>query len=540
MPMEKNRRLRMILYALILLMAGGLVTRLMDLRQMQRLLGDRRNWAKLELVLSQIDRHYVDTVDHAALTEDLLPLIMRELDPHSVYLPPVDLQVAEDELQGNFDGIGIMFHVPQDTAIVSSVIGGGPSERAGLLPGDRIVRVGERVIAGVGMNQDSMVRLMKGPSGSQVRIEVLREGERVPFEITRAKIPVKSLDVAYMINDTTGYMKLAKFTRTSHSEFMAALDPLLESGMTRLLFDLRDNTGGYFDQALLLANEFLNAGDLIVYMEGRARNRQEFRADGRGHCRNLELAVLINENSASSSEIFAGAVQDNDRGVLYGRRSFGKGLVQEPVYFTDGSGIRLTVARYYTPAGRCIQKPYAGEGDAYGYDLLERYRHGEMMDADSIPRNDSLLYHTRSGRRVYGGGGIIPDVFVPIDTAGVTDLLVRINRQSLQSRFSLSFADRHRKELQQVDSLPELERLLDSYGLEQRFLSYMKDQGVRFNPVQWRISGPVVLTQIRAMVGQYSKLGDLGFYAVIAPIDPVIREALRPVPAGILSAEGAY
>ena len=521
-----SKRLKNILYAVVLLLVGGLITRIADIRQMQSLLREQHNWEKLDLVLRQIDRHYVDTLDHKTLTESLLPEVLKKLDPHSLYFPPAELQEADEDLQGNFDGIGIMFNVPEDTAIVASVIAGGPSERAGLLPGDRILSIDGRKVAGVKFPQDSMVRCMKGPSGTRVTLSILREGVEIPYEITRGKIPVKSVDVAYMMNDTTGYMKLSKFTRTSYAEFMSLVPGLIKAGMTRLVFDLRDNTGGYFDQALLLANEFLHRGDNIVYMEGRNRSRQDFKADGRGSCQHLELAVLLDEVSASSSEIFAGAIQDNDRGTLYGRRSFGKGLVQEPINFSDGSGIRLTVARFYTPSGRCIQKPYDEGSDDYNSDLLERYRHGEMMDADSIPKNDSLLFYTVGGRPVYGGGGIIPDVFVPVDTVGVTDLLVAMNRSGMQARFSLIQADLHRKALQQAHDLPTLNKVLDGLNLEDAYLNYVKNQGLKVDRKQWAISREVVMTQLRAMVGRYSAMDDAAFYPLIAPLDPVIQRAL--------------
>lgn len=521
-----SKRLKNILSALVLLLIGALVTRVVDIRYMKDLLREQRNWDKLDLVLQQIDRHYVDTLDHKTLTENLLPQVLKELDPHSLYFPPSELQEADEQLQGNFDGIGIMFNVPEDTAIVASVVAGGPSERAGLMPGDRILRIDGKPVAGVNFPQDSMIRCMRGPSGTRVTLSILRQGVEMPYEITRGKIPVKSVDVAYMMNDTTAYVKLSKFTRTSYAEFMRILPGLVQAGMKRLVFDLRENTGGYFDQALLLANEFLYKGDRIVYMEGRNRPRQDFHADGRGSCQHVELAVLIDEVSASSSEIFAGAIQDNDRGTLYGRRSFGKGLVQEPINFSDGSGIRLTVARFYTPSGRCIQKPYEAGSDSYNDDLLDRFRHGEMTDVDSIPKNDSLLFYTVGGRPVYGGGGIIPDVFVPVDTVGVTDLLVAMNRSGMQARFSLVQADMHRKRLQQAHDLSTLNKTLDALQLEPAFLDYVRKQGLKVDSKQWAISREIVLTQLRAMVGRYSAMDDEAFYPLIAPLDPVIQRAI--------------
>ena len=337
--------------------------------------GDYNRWRKLNLILQEVQKNYVDTIDMKGMTDAAVVAALAELDPHSVYLPPVELEESESELSGNFEGIGITFNVPNDTIVVLNALTGGPSEKAGLMQGDRIVKVDERVVAGVKMPQDSMIRLMKGPKGTKVKITVNRDGTIIPFDIIRDKIPVHCIDAAFMIDDVTGYVKLSKFTRTTYREFSEATSKLLDKGMKRLIFDLRDNTGGYFDQALLLSNEFLQRGEGIVYMEGRQRPRQDYDADGRGSLKDVLISVLINEGTASSSEIFSGAIQDNDRGVIVGRRSFGKGLVQEPVNFTDGSGIRLTVARFYTPSGRCIQKPYDGD---YDYDIYERYAHGEI------------------------------------------------------------------------------------------------------------------------------------------------------------------
>lgn len=480
-------------------------------------------WDKLLLVLNQIEKNYVDSINYKEIVEKTLPMVMENLDPHSVYLPPQELEVAEESLEGNFSGIGVQFNVPNDTAIIISVIPGGPSERVGILSGDRIVKVNGKTVAGVKVNQDSLVKMLKGPQGTKVKIDVKRNelDELVPFTITRDKIPVKSLDVAFMINDSLGYMKLSKFTRTSYQEFVKAVEDLKSQGLEELIFDLRDNTGGYLDQALLLSNEFLSEGELIVYMEGNHRKRQDFFADGRGVLQDIPLYVLINENSASSSEIFAGAIQDNDRGTIVGRRSFGKGLVQEPIYFTDKSGIRLTVARFYTPTGRCIQKPYS---DDYQYDIWERYKHGEMIVADSIKKNDSLRFVTPKGKAVYGGGGIIPDVFVPLDTTGVTDFLIAVNRKSLQVKFSNELADRYRARLRAVKSFADLERLVESIDLETEFLEYARQNNVTPGPGQWKESRDIVLTQIKGLFGRYSVLDDNGFYPYMLRIDNVIEK----------------
>ena len=486
--------------------------------------GDYNRWRKLNLILQEVEKNYVDTIDKKGLTDAAVKAALAELDPHSVYLPPVELTESETELAGNFDGIGIQFNVPEDTAIVLSVIPGGPSEKAGLNQGDRIIKVDERTIAGTSTPQDSMVRLMKGPSGTKVKITVSRDGTLIPFEITRAKIPVHCVDAAFMINDTTGYIKLSKFTRTTHKEVSQAASKLLKSGMKRLVFDLRDNTGGYFDQALLLSNHFLQKGDVIVYMEGNHRPRQDYDADGHGDMKNVGLSVLINEGSASSSEIFAGAIQDNDRGVIVGRRSYGKGLVQEPINFTDGSGVRLTVARFYTPSGRCIQKPYDKN---YAMDIYERYAHGEMMSADSMKVDTTEVYYTVKGRRVYGGGGIIPDVFVPIDTTKATDFYIKANRKATAVRFASSMFDRYKSELSQIDDFDRLSSWLDGIGLEELFLDYAaRTDGIRPAEGEWEKTREYMLPQLKALTGRFSKLEEEAFYRFYLPIDDVIQKAL--------------
>ena len=466
----KNNRLNLTI-ALLGVTVGVLIT-LIGFKVFdgtRRFDGDYNRWRKLNLILQEVQKHYVDTIDMPAMTDAAVTAALAKLDPHSVYLPPVELEKSETELAGNFEGIGITFNVPSDTAIVLNVIPGGPSEKAGLSAGDRIIKVDERVIAGTKTPQDSMVRLMKGPAGTKVKIEVRRAGQLIPFEITRGKIPVHSVDAAFMLNDTLGYIKLTKFSRTTYKEFEEASVRLLEQGMSHLIFDLRDNTGGYFDQALLISNEFLQKGDGIVYMEGLHRPRQQYDADGHGKLKDIALTVLIDEGSASSSEIFAGAIQDNDRGTIVGRRSFGKGLVQEPINFTDGSGIRLTVARFYTPSGRCIQKPYDKN---YNYDIYERYAHGEMTSADSMKVDSTSLYFTAKGRRVYGGGGIIPDVFVAIDTTKATRFFIDCNKKAVMMRFASSIFDTYRASLSKIDDFSRLDRWMDEVNVERQFLDY--------------------------------------------------------------------
>lgn len=483
------------------------------------------DWRKLNLILDQIDRNYVDTINVNDVTEAAITAALAELDPHSVYMPPVELTEAETDLAGNFDGIGIQFNVPNDTAIVLEVIPGGPSEKVGLQKGDRILKVGEKDIAGVRFPQDSMVRRMKGPAGTKVTVTVGRGNERIPFEITRGKIPVHCVDAAFMINDTTGYIKLSKFSRTTFTEVTEASAKLVGEGMTRLIFDLRDNTGGYLDQALLLSDMFLRKGDEIVYMQGLHRKKDNYKADGKGLLQDIGLTVLINESTASSSEIFAGAIQDNDRGVIIGRRSFGKGLVQEPIYFSDGSGVCLTVARFYTPSGRCIQKPYSED---YQYDIYKRYADGEMYDADSIKVDSTAAYKTVAGRTVYGGGGIIPDIFVPVDTTRVTKFFIACNKKATQMRFASAMFDRYKGSLTEIGDYDELNRFLDRMNLPAAFREYASSKdGISCTQKEWDETSDYLLPQLRALVGRYSRLGENAFYKMYLNVDVTLKKAIE-------------
>ena len=486
--------------------------------------GDYNRWRKLNLILQEVQKNYVDTIDMKSMTDAAVIAALAELDPHSVYLPPVELIESETELSGNFEGIGITFNVPNDTAIVLSAVPGGPSEKAGLMQGDRIIKVDERIIAGRKTPQDSMVRMMKGPSGTKVKITVSRDGTEIPFEIVRDRIPMHCVDAAFMIDDTTGYIKLSKFSRTTFKEFREASEKLLSEGMEHLIFDLRNNTGGYFDQALMLSNEFLEKGEEIVYMEGRERPRQNFDADGRGSLKDISLSVLIDEGTASSSEIFSGAIQDNDRGVIIGRRSFGKGLVQEPINFTDGSGLRLTVSRFYTPSGRCIQKPYDKD---YAYDIYERYAHGEMTSADSMKVDTSAVFYTVKGRRVYGGGGIIPDIFVPMDTTKATRFFINCNKKATTVRFASAMFDKYKGELAEIEDFDKLAAYLESIDLDSQFLEFAdRVDGIRPAKGEWAESRVYMMPQINALVGRYSKLNDEAFHRFYIPIDDNIQTAL--------------
>ncbi|MCD6346776.1 MAG: S41 family peptidase, partial [Bacteroidales bacterium] len=394
---------------------------------------------KISSILNFVNANYVDSVNRKEINEDLIPEILKNLDPHSIYLPPRDLAAANETLRGNFDGIGVQFNMVRDTILVIQAVKGGPSEKVGIQGGDRIISVNDSTIAGVNMPEDSIVAMLRGERGSKVTVGVYRKPEAEPLEftITRGKIPLFSIDVSYMINNVTGYMKITTFSQSTFPEFEAHLDKLKQEGCTKLILDLRDNGGGIMDPAIQIADAFLPDKSLIVYTEGRARPRKDYYASKHQAAKNIELAILINEGSASASEIVTGAIQDNDRGWVIGRRSFGKGLVQEQATMSDGSAIRLTTARYYTPTGRCIQKPYGNGKQDYYMDIYHRFQQGEFMEKDSIHLPDSLKYETPGGRIVFGGGGIMPDYFVPYDTTGVTPYLRKITNLGLVYKFAL-------------------------------------------------------------------------------------------------------
>ena len=523
----ERKHVTQIIQLLLALLIGVLGTlTVIRVRDNNKLIRTRyEDWAKLNVILNMIEENYVDTLDRKGMTDAAVTAALAQLDPHSMYLPPVDHEASVQELAGNFEGIGIQFNVPADTAIVLEVIPGGPSEKVGLLPGDRILKVDDLVIAGVNFPQDSIVAHIKGPAGTKVLITVKRGGEIIPFEIVRAKIPLHSVDAWFMLDDTTGYIRLSKFSRTTYEEVKEASAKLLQEGMTRLIFDLRDNSGGYLDQALYLTNEFLARGDTIVYMEGKARKREVYRADGHGRMQDIALSVLISENSASSSEIFAGAIQDNDRGVLVGRRSYGKGLVQEDIPFRDGSGLRLTVARYYTPAGRCIQKPYTD----YEYDIYNRYLGGEIFSADAVRLDSTDVHYTRGGRTVYGGGGIMPDVYVPMDTTLATAYYTSCNRKATMMRFASYIFDNYTKELRAIDSYDAMDAFFKKINVDNRFRSYAASvDGIKpSSEAEWQETLPYLAPQVRALVARYSQLGENAFYKYYLPVDNMIEEAMK-------------
>ena len=397
-------------------------------------------------VMLMIDGNYTESPDMDRLSTEAINAMLKALDPHSVFIAAKDVQRANEPLEGNFEGVGISFQIVQDTIVVGSVIDGGPSEKVGLMVGDKIIRIDHQPATGDTINNNYVFKHLRGKKGTVVSLDILRQGTVYTFDITRDKVPIYSIDTYFMADDTIGYIRLIRFARTSVDDFHKALKALNKQGMKSLILDLRGNTGGFLDIAYGLANEFLGRNQLIVYTEGRKSPRQNFRSNGRGKFREGRLVVLIDENSASASEIVSGAVQDWDRGLVIGRRSFGKGLVQRMFPLKDGSQIRLTTARYYTPSGRCIQRPYDEGSDAYRDDINQRYKHGELVNADSIHFADSLKYKTAGGRTVYGGGGIMPDIFVPMDTMRLSDYFISLRGKGLLNTVPLQWADAHRKD----------------------------------------------------------------------------------------------
>ncbi|KGI21388.1 S41 family peptidase [Hoylesella timonensis] len=483
---------------------------------------------RINNLLHIIDDQYVDKVNLDSLVEDAMPKILTELDPHSVYISAKDVEAANQDLQGSFSGVGIQFVIRQDTIHVQNVIQNGPAERAGILAGDKVVMVDDQTFVGKAVTNQEAMRRLKGPKNTKVKIGVLRYGHSKPqsFVVTRGDIPIKSVSATYMIDDKTGYIRIKSFGETTYAELLVALAKLGESGFQNLIIDLRDNTGGYLQSAVQMANEFLPKNKLIVYTEGRKSPRQDFRSDGRGSYKQTPLVVLINEGSASASEIFAGAMQDNDRATVIGRRSFGKGLVQKQIEFSDGSMVRLTIARYYTPSGRCIQKPYVhGETDDYAQDLMSRYEHGEFFSQDSI-KHTGPKYHTSNGRVVYGGGGITPDIFVPEDTTGFTSYYKQATMSGLILQFAFTYTDDNRPKLNNFKEMMELADYLKKQNLVDKFATYANDKGLKRRNLMIRKSHYLLDRFINSRI-IYNMLDEQAWLEYVNEDDATIREALK-------------
>ena len=487
---------------------------------------------KLNYLLQLIDNHYVDTVDMTSLVEDAMPQILSELDPHSSYFSAKNAQVAQEDLKGSFSGIGVSFSMVQDTVNVMSVIHGGPAEKVGILAGDRIITADDSTL--VGMDSNDVMKRLKGEKGSKVKLGVRRHGSKqvIYFTVKRGDIPVISVDASYMINDKTGYIHVKNFGEQTYAEMLVALADLNMSGMKNLIMDLRGNTGGYMHIAIQMVNEFLSKNQLVVYTEGRKSPREEFRSDGRGTFQHLPLVVLVDEISASASEIFAGAIQDNDRGTIIGRRTFGKGLVQQPMEFRDGSVVRLTIARYYTPSGRCIQKPYEkGHGEEYLNELIARYERGEFFNQDSI-RQDGEKYYTNLGRVVYGGGGITPDIFIPEDTTSLTSYYKEAAYTGLIRQFAYAYTDENRARLNALPNVEAMEKFLRKENLLERFARFGEEHDLKRRNLMLQKSRSLFERNIFGLIIYNAKEME-DYLEFLNESDPTVQRALQVLSDGL-------
>lgn len=486
-------------------------------------------FSKLNQVMRYIDEDYVDTVNLEKISESAIKELLQSLDPHSYYIPVEEYNAVNDPLEGNFDGIGVEFRITDDTIMIVNPLGGGPSEKLGIMAGDRIIKVDTTVVAGVGVDNQMVMKLLKGPKGTKVNVGVLRPGNKnvIDFTITRDEIPLYSVESTYLLDNVTGYIKISRFAKNTHEEFLEAVSNLQENGMENIIVDLRNNGGGFLTSATRLADEFLPTNKMIVYTEGKSRPKQEFYATSNGELEETPVVILINEGSASASEILAGAIQDNDRGFVIGRRSFGKGLVQEGIQWPDGSAIRLTVARYYTPTGRSIQKSYEEGLDAYNNEAYERFNTGEMQSEDSVHFEDSLKYVTPGGKIVYGGGGIMPDVFIPVDTNGFSDYFGKLNYRGIFFQFSFEYVDKNRKEL--LGRYASAESFINRFNIDKKMISefekYAEGKGVEKDTAGLELSLSLIKNRIKATVGR-NLFGEEVFYPVINELDTTIKEAL--------------
>ncbi|MFI3279031.1 MAG: S41 family peptidase [Rikenellaceae bacterium] len=541
--MNKKSKLWSLVVPILLLvaaLAGVIGGRMLEqrrynyrLQQLSTLFGSSSPHDKISTTLEYIKQSYVDPISIDSITEALMPHIFEELDPHSIYIPAEDLQGVTETLEGEFDGVGITFNMATDTVIIISVIPSGPSDKAGIVGGDRIIEIGDSLVAGQKVAQTDIMKMLRGKRGTTVKLGLERQGtdDLIEIEVTRDVIPIKSIQSSMILRDSIGYIKMLQFARSTHREIVEAIVDLESQGLKALILDLRGNSGGYLDQAIMIANELLPSGNLIVYTEDRQGRQQKEYSNGKGRITDLELVLLIDESSASSSEILAGAVQDNDRGTIIGRRSFGKGLVQQQVPFSDGSAMRLTVARYYTPTGRSIQKNYTrGDDEAYNDEMLGRYAMGEFFVADSVHFADSLKKVTPKGKVVYGGGGIMPDIFVPADTTDITRYYIEVSARNIIYNYTTKYSDDHREAINSTRSFEELDELLkDEDALLQGFVKYAEQKGVKPAWSDIKRSRRIILAQLRAYIGRNTPLEDNAFYHSIYPVDVVLLRALEEI-----------
>ena len=483
---------------------------------------------KLTSVINYIANEYVDTVNKSELIESTIPLMLSELDPHSIYIPAKDVEKVNEPLNGNFEGIGVQFKIQYDTIAVVKAIPNGPSFKVGIKDGDRIVKINDTLVAGVHIKENDVMKKLRGKKGTKVVVSIKRKGlsGMIDFTITRDKIPLYSVDIAYMVDDSIGYIKINSFSQTTYREFENAIRKLKEKNESKLIIDLRGNTGGFLDAATNIADEFLKDGKVIVFTKGRARRKSIIYSTSRGLCEDDDVIILIDEWAASASEILAGAIQDNDRGIIVGRRSFGKGLVQEQTMFNDGSSLRLTIARYYTPTGRCIQKSYKAGIKNYNNDLNLRFAHGEFEEKDSIHFSDSLKYTTPKGKIVYGGGGIMPDIFVPLDTSGTSNYLSLVSRKGLIYQFAFNYADKNRKKLFKYKNSETIYNYLLKNNPFNEFIDFADKEGVKRNNEEIEISRIIIRNELFALIAR-NILDNEGFYPILLRRDKTFEKAVE-------------
>ena len=494
---------------------------------------------KINEALEIISQNYVDSVDINHLAESAVEKIVSELDPHSSYIPASEVEFANEDLESSFSGIGIHFQMSTDTIIVISINSGGPAEKAGLMPFDRIIKVNDTIVAGQNMGTSKVMRTLRGPKNSKVNLGIQRgnSDELVNFELIRGDIPNYTIDVSYKVSDNIGYIKISKFARSTYNEFLTAIAKLKQQDVEGFIIDLRDNPGGYMESAIYMINEFLSKGQMIVYVQGRTYQRSNTRSNGKGACQDAPIVVLINEQSGSASEIFSGAIQDNDRGLIIGGRSYGKGLVQTKLDLSDKSELLLTIARYYTPSGRCIQKEYElGKSEEYSMDFLKRYEHGEFFYADSIKMNDSLEYKTLNGRTVYGGGGIMPDIFIPRDTSGITSYYIGLYNTNAIYQFSLNYSDKNHDKLDKFGNYKELYEYLKEQNLIEELTDFAATKGVRKRPTLLSLSQELIERQMYAYIIR-NFFDNEGFYPIYLNDDASLKKAIEVIKKGLWKPE---
>ncbi len=534
--MSYKNSLRQIVLPLVLalvLIAGIFIGKITasspdDVKQSAKPTNGFGTFSKVDEVLNALSVMYVDTIDKGKIIEKTIPEMLKQLDPHTVYIPKSELESVNSELEGKFSGIGVQFNIQNDTVAVVAVISNGPSYKVGVMPGDRILQVNDSAFTGEKITNNFVLSKLRGKQGTKVKLSIKRRGvvNLIPFNIVRDEIPINTVDIAYMIEPTIGYIRVDRFGQKTYEEFMTGLAKLKSQGMEKLIIDLRGNSGGFLDVAINMCNEFLPKDAMIVYTQGKSKERQNVYADGIGTMQKIKVAAIIDEYSASASEIVSGALQDNDRGIIVGQRSFGKGLVQQQISLSDGSAVRITIARYHTPSGRCIQKSYKDGVDAYYKDINNRFKHGEFYSKDSIRNADTIQYKTVKGRIVYGGGGIMPDIFVPNDTSKFTPTYYSLWEKGGVYKFAFDFVDANRAKCNSFKSAPDLVNYLNSIKIVDTFIAHAQKIGAKVNGKEVEVSRPLITTELNALICR-NIFNEFGYFPIVNKVDPTIKRTIE-------------